>query len=133
MAADDPAPVLAANAAFYAAFAAGDVAAVEACWSRSPDVAVIHPGWPAVHGRDAVIESFRQIFDGESPPNIECAEAAVYVSGAFAFVICTEHLEGGDLVATNLFVLEGDAWKMVHHQAGPQPARPRGNGSPTVH
>ena len=133
MAADDPATVLAANAAFYAAFAAGDVASLEECWSRRTAVAVIHPGWPAVFGRDAVIESFRGILEDGTSPDIECGEAAAYVSGASAFVICTEHLDGGDLVATNLFVLEGDAWKMVHHQAGPQPTRPRSAGNETVH
>jgi hypothetical protein len=28
---------------------------------------------------------------------------------------------GARLVATNVFVREGGAWKMVHHQAGPLP------------
>jgi hypothetical protein len=36
-------------------------------------------------------------------------------------VICVEHLDGGDLIATNVFAREGTLWKLVHHQAGPTP------------
>ena len=39
--------------------------------------------------------------------------------GSAAFVVCTEKLEAGDLVATNLFVQEAGGWKLAHHHAGP--------------
>ncbi len=32
-----------------------------------------------------------------------------------------EAVGGGYLVATNIFIREAGAWKMVHHQAGPTP------------
>jgi len=35
--------------------------------------------------------------------------------------VCYEVLEGGFLAATNVFVREDGAWRMVHHQAGASP------------
>jgi hypothetical protein len=48
-------------------------------------------------------------------------------------VICSEHLEGGTLAATNVFAREGGAWKLVHHQAGAQPEPVDPAASSTVH
>jgi hypothetical protein len=42
-----------------------------------------------------------------------------HVLGDSAFVVCHEVIEGTRLVATNTFVREDRAWKMVHHQAAP--------------
>jgi hypothetical protein len=73
-----------------------------------------------VHGRPAVLESWRGIFGG-NPPEIAVTDARAYVYGETGFVICTELLPGGTLVATNVFVLEAGEWRLVHHQAGPAP------------
>ena len=48
--------VLFANEAFYQAFAARDLAAMEEVWAHHCPVACIHPGWPPLHGRQAVNE-----------------------------------------------------------------------------
>ena len=114
----DEEAVLAANAAFYRAFATRDVAAMEALWARETPVACIHPGWQVLNGRENVMASWRGILAGV-PPAIECAQAIARVAGSAAFVVCTEILEAGELVATNLFVREAGDWKMAHHHAGP--------------
>ena len=120
--------VLAANQAFYDAFRARDLKQMDRLWAHASEVAVVHPGWPAIHGRNAVMESWRGIIEGPAPPDIRCDEPRVYVLGAAAFVICTEHLPQGDLVATNLFANENGQWKLVHHNAGqappPEPLEP---------
>ena len=67
MTADERA-VLAANAAFYRAFAERDVAAMDALWARSTPVACIHPGWQVLNGREAVMASWRGILAGVPPP-----------------------------------------------------------------
>ena len=41
----DESDVLAANDAFYAAFASGDLDALEEVWARQATVACCHPGW----------------------------------------------------------------------------------------
>jgi hypothetical protein len=41
--------------------------------------------------------------------------------GHAAFVTCFEASgdEPAHLTATNIFIVEGGSWRMVHHQAGP--------------
>ena len=109
--------VLEANTDFYIAFARGDSVAMETLWSRGSEVTCIHPGWQALIGREAVMESWTAIL--ASPPAVRCVGARAFVNGTNAHVICYEGLGDGMLVATNLFVLEGSAWRMIHHQAGP--------------
>ena len=110
--------VLQANLAFYEAFAAGDVAAMDQVWARTHLVACIHPGWQVLHGRDQVMASWRAILDNDAPA-IRCEEAKAFVLDESAFVTCVEHVGDSELVATNIFAREGGLWKMVHHQAGP--------------
>ena len=120
--------VIAANEAFYKAFTNHDMAAMEAVWSKTDEIAVIHPGWPVLSGRLHVMDSWRNILGhGGAPQSIEGIDAQPYVFSETAFVICYEDLGGTYLIATNVFVREDGEWRMVHHQAGPAPARlPRG-------
>ena len=117
--------VLFANEAFYEAFQERDAVAMGELWARGVPVACAHPGWPPVHGREAVIDSWRGILNNPGAPEIRCHDPEVYVYDATAFVICYEEVEGNFLLATNLFVREGEAWRMVHHMAGPTQGRPR--------
>ncbi len=115
----DELDVLDANTRFYAAFAARDLAAMEALWAREAPVACVHPGWDALRGREEVMSSWRAILSG-NPPRVACTAASAHVAGGAAFVVCQERLPGGPrLVATNFFVREGGAWRLCHHQAGP--------------
>lgn len=122
--------VLAANEAFYRAFAARDLAAMDRIWARAVEVACLHPGWTPLLGRDAVMESWAGILGNPSAPDIRCLEAQVTTYGEVAMVICYEVVERGCLVATNLFVREQGAWKLFHHQAGPTEAKPLGAAMP---
>ena len=111
--------VLEANSAFYAAFAARDLGAMEALWAREAPVACVHPGWDALRGREEVMASWQAILSGNAP-RVACTAASAHVAGNTAFVVCHERIPGGPhLVATNLFVREGGAWRLCHHQAGP--------------
>jgi ketosteroid isomerase-like protein len=117
----DETDVLAANAAFYAAFAGGDMGAMAALWSERAPVACIHPGGPPLKGRDAVLQSWSDILASPMRPRIRHHGEQAFLLGDAAFVICYEALEGGFLIATNIFVREAGAWRMTHHQAGPVP------------
>lgn len=107
--------VLAANTAFYDAFAARDIDAMDTLWARCAPVACIHPGWQPLRGRDAVIASWKAILGGSGSPPITAHGAVVHVLGEAAFVVCVERLPGAHLLATNVFVLEDGAWRLVHH------------------
>jgi len=120
--AEDEKQVIAANEAFYSAFRSNDMAAMEAVWSQTEQIAVIHPGWPELNGRAQVLESWRKILTGTgAPPNIHSVNARAYVYPGSAFVICYENLGGAYMIATNIFARENGEWRMVHHQAGPTP------------
>lgn len=122
MAGDDQA-ALAANQAFYEAFAGADIEAMDALWARRAEVACIHPGWGLLAGRDDVIESWRRIFSN-APPDIICHSARAFLLGDAAYVVCLEIMPEGVLIATNLFVREDGRWRLAHHQAGPTAERP---------
>jgi len=122
--------LLRANRAFYEAFAAGDIEAMDDLWARRAEVACVHPGWPALHGRDEVMDGWRAILLGGEAPRILCRDARAFALGEGGFVTCVEVVDDTTLVATNVFALEGGLWQIVHHHAGPvAPAgddRPRG-------
>ncbi len=121
----DEQAALFANEAFYRAFCDRDVAAMRALWAAHAPVACCHPGWGPISGRDAVLESWTAIMENPDSPAIACHDAHAHLLGECAMVICFEELEGGFTVATNLFVREDGAWRMVHHHAGPTSDRPR--------
>lgn len=120
--------VLAANLEFYRAFGARDVRAMEQLWARQAPVACIHPGWPALSEREAIIESWRGILANPEAPRIACFDERVMIFGDAALVICEEELDGGTLIASNFFVREDGGWRIAHHQAGQLVARrPQGS------
>lgn len=121
--------VLAANRAFYQAFATGDANAMESRWSREAPVACVHPGWAPLLGRDRVMASWRGILENGST-NVSYDHATAHVLGHTAYVVCREQVSGALLVATNFFVLEDGDWKLVHHQATPVAKHHRDDSTP---
>ena len=110
--------ILAANLEFYRAFAARDLAAMDALWARRAPVACLHPGWTALKDRDAIIESWAGILSNPDAPRIACFDEQAFVYGEVALVLCEEELEGGTLAASNFFVREDGVWRIAYHQAG---------------
>jgi len=116
--------LLFANDAFYRAFAARDIAAMERLWSQGEPVACIHPGWSPILGRTQVMASWRAILGSPGAPAIACRQPQACLRGDSALVICYEVIGGSFLVATNCFVREDGEWRMTHHHAGPVAAAP---------
>lgn len=115
---DQTQAVLDVNRAFYDAFINADYPAMESLWAQEHEIAVIHPGWSPLHGRNAVLDTWRRILTGASQSDMNCSEARVYFMGEAAFVVCIERLPEGEVVATNIFVQENGDWKMTHHHGG---------------
>ncbi len=115
---DEARAALTANDAFYSAIAAGDSAAMEACWSTTEPVLCTHPGWRAIHGREGVMASWHRIIQSGAP-SVRWSDGRVAIVRGVAFVSCTEWLIDGTLAATNVFVWEEGKWKLVHHHASP--------------
>jgi len=115
----DIAAVLTANRAFYRAFAARDIEAMNALWASDAPVACVHPGWDALRDRARILKSWHGILTNPGSPAVLCRNETAHVLGDVAYVLCHEVIEDAYLVATNLFVREHGTWKLAHHHAGP--------------
>ena len=111
--------VLSANEAFYRAFNQKDPDAMEAVWATSASVTCTHPGWNTLVGRDRVMESWRGILANPNQPRIASGGETVTFFSEIAVVLCRELVAGSPLAATNIYLRENGAWKLVHHQSGP--------------
>ena len=119
----DETAVLAANAAFYAAFESLSIEDMDAVWAYEEPVLCVHPGWPLLSTREQVIESWRRIFENASLMRFDITGAQVVVEGDAAWVSCTENLTqvlDGRVVeakiqATNLFRRRLGEWRVAHH------------------
>ncbi len=58
----DERAVLSANSAFYTAFRAHDLVAMDILWSHDANVQCVHPGWSPIEGREQVLQTFQAIF-----------------------------------------------------------------------
>lgn len=126
--------VLAANASFYTALSLADYGLMERVWLPSADAICIHPGWPALHGWEAVGESWRRIFQNQGPLHVWPSEVQLRLYGQTAEVSCLENIDVNQVRragilqtrATNIFRLVANDWKMLEHHALQMPggARP---------
>jgi hypothetical protein len=111
--------VLFANEAFYRAFNERDTDLMTELWASTDGVTCIHPGWNALEGRERVLDSWRGILGNPNQGRIVTGGATVTFAGDTAIVLCRELVGGSPLIATNVYVLEGEGWKLLHHQSGP--------------
>lgn len=114
---DDDA-ILAANAAYYQAFVAGDFDRMCGIWAED-EISCIHPGWPVLLGRDAILDSYRSILNNPNQEPIELRNATALITGDDGRVFCIELIGGMALAATNWFRRIDGGWRMIHHQASP--------------
>jgi ketosteroid isomerase-like protein len=114
-----------ANVAFYRAFEALALRAMEAVWAHGDHVRCVHPGWPMLSGWEAVCASWEAIFANTQEMRFTLTDVHVVPIGDLAWVTCTENIlsetEGRvgvtSILATNVFEHGPDGWRMVHHHA----------------
>ena len=121
--------LLAANVAYYQAFGSGAFAQMSRIWADE-GVSCIHPGWPVLIGRQAVLDSYRNILRSPNREWIEPRNETVIIAGNDGRVHCVEFVSGTALAATNWFRQFEGEWRMIHHQASPIAALVEGAGSP---
>ena len=115
--------VRAANARFYEAFEARDIDLMSEVWEHSDRVVCIHPGWQALRGWGAVSGSWFALFRNDNPLQFILTNDSVQVEGDVAWVNIDENLIGerigGTVAALNVFVFDGERWRMVVHHGSP--------------
>ncbi len=124
---DDEA-LLAANAAYYKAFAARDLVAMATVWGEE-DVSCVHPGWPVLIGAAPILASYRDIFRNARQETVTSREEKTLIRGDEGRVFCVESVGAAVLLATNWFRRSEGRWRLVHHQASPLVA-PREESAP---
>jgi hypothetical protein len=108
-----------ANDAFYQAFAAADLGAMDAVWAEQPNVFCVHPGWPAITNRAEVMASWREILNQGQRIPVRCVAPKASSFGEVGLVCCYERFGNQHLIASNLFIRADGVWRMIHHHAGP--------------
>ena len=89
--------VEAANRAFYQAFETLEIKEMEKVWLRAPHIKCVHPGWPALMGRQAILDSYRQILSNPHQDRIEPRNATVMVNGDEARTLDVALKEGDEI------------------------------------
>ena len=127
--------VLAANAAFYAAFESGDLDAMHDAWVSDGPICV-HPGWTPVVGNAAVRRSWAVVMANTPYIQFFLTDVDVRVTADVAVLTCVENIltglpggeepgeeplgfAGGKVVTTNVFRRTRAGWRMWLHHASP--------------
>jgi len=116
---DSEAGALCANNEFYAAFRACDADRMGKLWLDSDRCRCLHPGWPAIEGREEIVSSWEALLSSRGQMDIQCQRPTVQIRGNLACLICLECLDKVTMVvAVNKFEATPQGWKMWYHEAG---------------
>lgn len=121
--------LLGANASFYESLEKFDLVGMKSLWYRGDGVRCIHPGWEAINGYEAIIDSWDQVFKNTGWMRVTPTEVSTWRLGELGLVYCAENItakhddEVGVAVtmATNVFRQTEEGWRMVLHHASPAP------------
>jgi ketosteroid isomerase-like protein len=116
-----------ANQAFYAAFEKLDLEGMSDVWADEETVSCVHPGWEPLSGRDAVMRSWDGIFRSTDEIRFTLRDVRLFVMNGTGWVVLVEEIESrhrerkvkASAQATNVFILKGELWQLVHHHACP--------------
>ncbi|GAA4620593.1 nuclear transport factor 2 family protein [Actinoallomurus vinaceus] len=123
-----------AHAEFYAAFESADLDRMGAVWADgtyADEVVCVHPGWPLIRGRGAVLRSWALIMANTPYIQFVLTDTQIRISGDQAVVSCAENIitaaeeteigltSGGSVVTTNVFVRTETGWRLWLHHGSP--------------
>lgn len=118
-----------AEQAFYAAFEACDLKAMMDVWADREFVECIHPLSQRAQGREAVEASWRQIFDGGLTVRLAVSQVHRTQDVHLAVHVLCQHLSTPTdtsprppVIATNIYQLIDNSWRMILHHASPSSA-----------
>jgi predicted SnoaL-like aldol condensation-catalyzing enzyme len=112
--------------AFYQAFTACDLAAMEAVWADE-DPSCIHPGGGLLRTRDEVIDSWAAIFQDALAPRIRVHVVSRVSEGGLAVHLVREQISHGEqtshVLTTNVFRRFDEGWRMIAHHGSMPPLK----------
>lgn len=130
-----------AETAFYEAFQRADLSAMRAVWLAADYVECIHPMGERLRGLEAVMAGWRRILEPGPVMSFELEDVSYTQSGSMSIHTVTEHitLRQGDqhlhsrVLATNIYLLSEDGWRLMLHHASPMPKQPAASEPVVVH
>ena len=115
-----------AETAFYTAFADTNVEAMMKVWLASESVICVHPVGPKVTGHEAVRAAWAEMFREGTSLRFRLAEISRTQDALLAVHVLNEYIsvpgettERHPMVATNIYQLTQDGWRMILHHASP--------------
>ncbi|MCZ6852845.1 MAG: nuclear transport factor 2 family protein [Gammaproteobacteria bacterium] len=118
MAVVDAQQALFANEVFCLAFTQKDADAMDSLWAQHAPLVCVHPGWRRLTARKEIMESWRRILSNPNQPGMDFYDPQAHAHPTLVLVTCYEQLPGGVCLATNGFIQEDNAVRMVLHHSG---------------
>lgn len=117
----------ACEAAFYKAFEEGDIHAMLTLWSDNENSMCIHPAGKRLQGREAIDESWRDMFESEPNIHFELQEVKYTESETISVhlmreIVMVKEEIVGVMITTNVYTFEDDSWRLHIHHATPDPS-----------
>ena len=127
----DKEKALKANEKFYEVFNKQDADQMLQIWMDDDSITCIHPGWDVLRGVEAVMHSWKGIFQNSAPLDIRLSDVTATASKDLVWVSCQENLyvispDGvmtSSVYTTNMFQKVNGEWKMTLHHASPIPSK----------
>ena len=111
---------------FYQALQRGDIERLMAVWSDDEEISCVHPGGPRVVGAVAIRAAFDAVFANgavnarpENVRRLQTHACAVHSVLEHIQIMTTEGAQSAWVVATNVYVLAAQGWRLVSHHASP--------------
>lgn len=131
---------LEAEDAFYHAFSRCDLSAMMQVWLDAGHVECIHPGSSRLQGVAAIRYSWERIFSAGERLQFNIVRHNCTQTGNLAIHSISEQIQTdqdnpsaiAEVVATNIYELTADGWRMILHHASPARAMPQAAAS-TMH
>lgn len=114
-----------ANRRFYEAFQNGDLNAMKSIWKPVEYVQCIHPSQGCIATYELVLESWKHILSTVTKGDFGIAleDLRIHATDEMAVVTCVEAVtsgrDTGRIIATNVFELFQNEWKMILHHGSP--------------
>jgi ketosteroid isomerase-like protein len=116
----------AAEEAFYRALQKSDLDLMMAVWDEDENISCVHPGGQRLEGHAAVRQSWELIFAHSSGMAIHLSDESRYGDQNLTVHVVHEHIRLGKesqhqapVIATNVYRLTENGWRMVIHHASP--------------
>lgn len=115
---------------FYEALQRGDIERLMAVWSDDEEISCVHPGGPRVVGAAAIRAAFESIFANgavnaraEKVRRLQAHSCTVHSVLEHIAVMTAQGPQSAWVIATNVYLLTAQGWRMVSHHASPGSSR----------